>query len=120
MSAAAKLLPVPAAVAACIACPARRISRKADQGDHPLYTRGAGRSDGPWHWTEDDPGLGTACDQGVQAGAGLVIGADFVAKAPADGYTLLMGASSMFVESGAGSRTPADNLRELAPVSLAP
>jgi tripartite-type tricarboxylate transporter receptor subunit TctC len=49
-------------------------------------------------------------------GAGLNIGADIVAHAAPDGYTLLLGASSMFV--GLSGRSPADNLRELAPVSL--
>ncbi len=51
-------------------------------------------------------------------GAGLSIGAEFVARSAPDGYTMLIGASSMLVDTGAGGRSPADNLKEFAPVSL--
>ena len=51
-------------------------------------------------------------------GAGLAVGAQFVANSPADGYTLFLGASSMLVPGSAGGRTPADNLRDLRAVSL--
>ena len=51
-------------------------------------------------------------------GAGLVIGADAVAKADADGYTLLVNASSMLIPGQGTSRSPEDNLRDFAPVTL--
>ena len=51
-------------------------------------------------------------------GAGLVIGADAVAKADPDGYTLLVNASSMLIPGQGTSRTPEDNLRDFAPVTL--
>ena len=51
-------------------------------------------------------------------GAGLSVGAELVARAAPDGYTLLLGASSMFVDAGSGGRSPADNLKDFAPVSL--
>ena len=50
-------------------------------------------------------------------GAGLNVGANLVAHAVPDGYTLLLGASSMFVDTGSG-RSPAENIKELMPVSL--
>jgi len=51
-------------------------------------------------------------------GAGLVIGADAVAKADPDGYTLLVNASSMLIPGQGTSRSPEDNLRDFAPVTL--
>ena len=51
-------------------------------------------------------------------GAGLSVGPELVARAAPDGYTLLLGASSMFVDAGSGGRSPADNLKDFAPVSL--
>ncbi|NML47563.1 tripartite tricarboxylate transporter substrate binding protein [Ramlibacter sp. G-1-2-2] len=51
-------------------------------------------------------------------GAGLTIGAQAVATAPADGYTLLVNASSMYVPTSFGGRTPADNLKDFAPVTI--
>jgi len=51
-------------------------------------------------------------------GAGLSVGAEFVARSAPDGYTMLIGASSMLVDTGAGGRSPAENLKDFAPVSL--
>jgi tripartite-type tricarboxylate transporter receptor subunit TctC len=51
-------------------------------------------------------------------GAGLVIGADYVAKSVPDGYTLLVAASSMLINSGSRGRTPADNLKDFSCISL--
>jgi tripartite-type tricarboxylate transporter receptor subunit TctC len=54
-----------------------------------------------------------------RAGAGGTVGADFVAKAPADGYTLLMGVTGTNAISGAlYPRLPYDIARDFAPVSL--
>ena len=119
MSAATKLLPVLAAVAACIS-----VSARAEYPEKPIkmiipYTPGGpadqmGRGIGP----KMNQAWGQPVIMDYKPGAGLAVGADFVAKAPADGYTLLLGASSMFVESGESTRTPADNLRDFAPISL--
>ncbi len=51
-------------------------------------------------------------------GAGLSVGAEFVARSAPDGYTMLIGASSMLVDTGAGGRSPAENLKDFASVSL--
>lgn len=52
-------------------------------------------------------------------GVGTMLGAAFVAKAPADGHTLLMGSnSSLTVAPSLYKNPPYDPLRDLAPVSL--
>ncbi len=53
-------------------------------------------------------------------GASSIIGADTVAKAPADGYTLLIGDSTTFaVNPSLFARLPYDPQRDFAPISLA-
>ena len=51
-----------------------------------------------------------------RAGAGSTVGSAFVAKAPADGYTLLI-CSSSFTTSAAIQRTPYDPVGSFAPVA---
>jgi tripartite-type tricarboxylate transporter receptor subunit TctC len=67
--------------------------------------------------------LGAALKQPViienRAGAGTLLGADLVAKAPADGYTLLMATSTTLGISPALYAKPAiDPVKDFAPVSL--
>ena len=67
--------------------------------------------------------LGTALKQTVvvenRAGAGTLLGADLVAKAPADGYTLLMATSTTLGISPAIYAKPAiDPVKDFAAVSL--
>ena len=67
--------------------------------------------------------LSTALKQPVlvenRAGAGTLLGAELVAKAPADGYTLLMATSTTLGISPAMYAKPAiDPVRDFAPVSL--
>jgi tripartite-type tricarboxylate transporter receptor subunit TctC len=69
------------------------------------------------------PGLGEALGQSVvvenKAGAGGVIGADFVAKSPPDGYTLLMGSNStVSVAPALNARNPYHPVRDFAPIAL--
>ena len=52
------------------------------------------------------------------AGSGIV-GADLVAKAPADGYTLLFACSSLSSSAKLFSHLPYDPIRDFAPVALA-
>src|SRR2546426_9671488 len=52
------------------------------------------------------------------AGSGIV-GADLVAKAPADGYTLLFAFSSLSSSAKLFSQLPYDPVRDFAPVALA-
>jgi len=55
-----------------------------------------------------------------RAGAGGVIGAEFVSKAPPDGYTLLMGTpGGMTINPNLRIKTPYDVARDFAPISLA-
>ena len=51
-------------------------------------------------------------------GAGLVVGAQYAANSTPDGYTLFLAASSMLVPTGSRARTPADNLKDFACISL--
>jgi tripartite-type tricarboxylate transporter receptor subunit TctC len=51
-------------------------------------------------------------------GAGLVAGAQHAAKSTPDGYTLFLAASSMLVPASARGRTPTDNLKDFACISL--
>ena len=53
------------------------------------------------------------------AGASGNIGADMVAKANADGYTVLMGANTMLMASQLYKNVPCDPVKDFAPVSLA-
>ena len=67
--------------------------------------------------------LGIALGQPVivenKAGAGGMLGTDFVAKAPPDGYTILIGSNGPLAVSPAfGSRMPYDPVRDLQPVAL--
>jgi tripartite-type tricarboxylate transporter receptor subunit TctC len=67
--------------------------------------------------------LGTALKQPVvvenRAGAGTLLGADAVAKAPADGYTLLMATSTTLGISPAIYAKPTiDPVKDFAPISL--
>ena len=69
------------------------------------------------------PGLSEALGQPVvvenKPGAGGTIGADQVAKSPADGYTLLMGSNSTFsVAPSLYPRNPYNPLADFAPVIM--
>jgi tripartite-type tricarboxylate transporter receptor subunit TctC len=69
------------------------------------------------------PGLAEALGQPVvvenKPGAGGTIGADLVAKSPADGYTLLMGSNSTFsVAPSLYPKNPYHPVRDFAPVAM--
>ena len=53
-----------------------------------------------------------------KAGAGTVLGTDFVAKAPADGYTVGMVVTSHVINPSLRSNLPFDTLKDLAGVTL--
>ena len=67
------------------------------------------------------PKVGEALGQQLvvenRAGAGGNIGADFVAKAPADGYTLLMGANTIPINA-ALQKLPFDPVADFTPVAM--
>jgi tripartite-type tricarboxylate transporter receptor subunit TctC len=52
-----------------------------------------------------------------RSGASGIIGADIVAKAPADGYTVLVTTSLLATSAGLYRKLPYDTLKDLAPVS---
>lgn len=65
-------------------------------------------------------GLGQPVVVENRAGAGGNIGADLVAKSPADGYTLVMGTvGTHAINPGLYRRMPYDALRDFAPVGFA-
>jgi tripartite-type tricarboxylate transporter receptor subunit TctC len=54
-----------------------------------------------------------------RGGAGGVIGADIVAKAPADGYVIVLGSPGPLTINPNLQRMPYDSLRDFAPIALA-
>jgi tripartite-type tricarboxylate transporter receptor subunit TctC len=52
-----------------------------------------------------------------RAGAGTMIGSEVVARAAADGYTLLMGISTLAINPATYKKVPYDALRDFAPIS---
>ena len=54
-----------------------------------------------------------------RAGAGTAIGSELVAKAPPDGYTLLMGLSTLAINPALYAKVPYDAVRDFAPVTQA-
>ena len=52
-------------------------------------------------------------------GAGTMIGGEIVSRAPPDGYTLLMGVSTLAINPAVYKKVPYDALRDLAPISQA-
>jgi tripartite-type tricarboxylate transporter receptor subunit TctC len=53
-----------------------------------------------------------------RAGAGTIIGNEIAAKAPPDGYTLLMGLSTLAINPSMYAKLPYDALKDFAPISL--
>ena len=53
-------------------------------------------------------------------GAGATLGADFVANAKPDGYTLLMGAVHHTIATSVYKKLPYDFQKDLAPVTTSP
>ena len=52
-----------------------------------------------------------------RAGAGTMIGTELVAKSPADGYTLLMGLSTLAINPAMYKKVPYDAVRDFAPIT---
>jgi tripartite-type tricarboxylate transporter receptor subunit TctC len=54
-----------------------------------------------------------------RAGGNTAVGNEFVAKSPADGYTLLMGISSITINLHTQSKPPYDAIKDFAPITQA-
>lgn len=66
------------------------------------------------------PLLGQAVVVENRTGAGTLVGTEAAAKAPADGYTLLLGAlSNMALNPGLYAKLPYDPLKDFTPIGLA-
>jgi tripartite-type tricarboxylate transporter receptor subunit TctC len=64
------------------------------------------------------PALGQPCLVENKAGAGGMIGIDFVAKAEPDGHTLVMVPNNVAIIPALSAKVPYDTLRDLAPIAL--
>ena len=53
-----------------------------------------------------------------RAGAGTMIGIEVASKAPPDGYTLLMGLSTLAINSALYKKVPYDPVRDFAPITV--
>jgi len=62
--------------------------------------------------------LGTTVVVDNRPGAGGILGTDIVAKAPADGYTLLLASGSHAINPALHRKLPYDAVRDFAPVAL--
>ncbi len=51
-------------------------------------------------------------------GAGTVIGTEFVARAPADGHTLLLMTNSFTINPGVRAKLPYDPIKDFAPITI--
>jgi tripartite-type tricarboxylate transporter receptor subunit TctC len=65
------------------------------------------------------PALGQPLVVENKPGAGGNIAREFVARQPADGYTILMSESSHVMAAGIGARLPYDPIKDFQPISLA-
>ena len=54
-----------------------------------------------------------------RTGAGTIIGGEWVAKAPPDGYTLLLGVSTIAINPATYKKVPYDAMRDFAPITQA-
>ncbi len=64
------------------------------------------------------PRLGQAVIVDNKGGAGGTIGTDFVAKSPADGYTLLFASGSITTNVASGKKLPYDLMNDLQPIGV--
>ena len=65
-------------------------------------------------------GLGQPVVVDNRGGAGGVIGAELAARAPADGYTMMLGSPGpLTINPNLSARLPYDSMRDFAPVTLA-
>ncbi|MDE2358908.1 MAG: tripartite tricarboxylate transporter substrate binding protein, partial [Betaproteobacteria bacterium] len=112
------------AFAALCTLPAARAADTGAYPNHPIriivpFSPG-GAVDGPTRLIAKE--LAKRLSQGVvvenKPGAGATIGADIVAKAPPDGYTLLLASQTNAISATLYSKLPYDAVRDFEPISL--
>jgi tripartite-type tricarboxylate transporter receptor subunit TctC len=113
-----------AALAALCLLPAARAANTETYPSHPIrivvpFSPG-GAVDGPTRLIAKE--LAKRLGQGVivenKPGAGATIGADIVAKAPPDGYTLLLASQTNAISATLYSHLPYDAVNDFEPISL--
>ena len=113
-----------AVLAALCLLPAARAADTAPYPNRPIrivvpFSPG-GAVDGPTRLIAKE--LAKRLGQGVivenKPGAGATIGADIVAKAPADGYTLLLASQTNAISATLYSKLPYDAVNDFEPISL--
>ena len=113
-----------AALAALCLLPAAPAANADTYPSHPIrivvpFSPG-GAVDGPTRLIAKE--LAKRLGQGVvvenKPGAGATIGADIVAKAPADGYTLLLASQTNAISATLYSHLPYDAVKDFEPISL--
>ena len=112
------------AVAALCMLPAAHAAGSGPYPNHPIriivpFSPG-GAVDGPTRLIAKE--LAKRLGQGVvvenKPGAGATIGADIVAKAPPDGYTLLLASQTNAISATLYSKLPYDAVKDFEPISL--
>ncbi|HEV2220575.1 MAG TPA: tripartite tricarboxylate transporter substrate binding protein [Casimicrobiaceae bacterium] len=112
------------AFAALCALPAARAADSDAYPNHPIriivpFSPG-GAVDGPTRLIAKE--LAKRLGQGVvvenKPGAGATIGADIVAKAPPDGYTLLLASQTNTISATLYPKLPYDAVKDFEPISL--
>ena len=100
----------PAATAAFPDKPIRLIVPFAPGGNADIIARSIGN--------ELSKNLGVPVVIDNRAGAGGVIGSDLVAKAPADGYTIMMVSASHVINPSMQKKLPYDTIKDFAAISM--
>jgi tripartite-type tricarboxylate transporter receptor subunit TctC len=84
-----------------------------------LRARGHHRHPGARHGARAEPRVWPAVHRGQPRGAGGNVGAEVVAKSPADGYTLLMGTVGTHgINRALYAKLPYDPIKDFAPITL--
>src|SRR5215510_13764884 len=96
----------------------RRLSQSACADDRAVRSRRSGRHLRPPDRQKLSEQLGQQFVIENRPGAGGNIGAGVAARAPADGYTLLVGSSTLWVNASLYPQIPYDPVRDFEPIII--